>query len=125
MISVTKPIWVTTSTLIIAIALLIGIVPAKPATAQDSRPLDIVGQAIKAMGGVDALRSLGRIAVKGEVRHWEPEESYSAGGPPVFTDRSTFALAWDLKNGMARTRIPSGQSNHLSAVDMRLLCHLP
>ena len=55
------------------------------------------------MGGVDALRSLRRIAIKGKVHHWEPEELYSAGGPPVFTDHSTFTVVWDLGNGMART----------------------
>jgi hypothetical protein len=73
------------------------------AAAQASDPLNLVRQAIDAMGGVDALRALRGLAIKGEVRHWEPEESYSAGGPPVFTDRSTFTMVWELKNGMART----------------------
>jgi len=73
------------------------------AAAQASDPLNLVRQAIDAIGGVDALRALRGLAIKGEVRHWEPEESYPAGGPPVFTDRSTFTMVWDLKNGMART----------------------
>jgi hypothetical protein len=87
----------------LALALLFGIALLRPAGAQVPQPLDLVKRAIEAMGGVDSLRSLRRIAVRGEVRHWEPEESYTAAGPPIFTDRSTFAVAWDLEKGMART----------------------
>ena len=87
----------------LALALLFGTALPRPARAQVPQPLDLVKLAIEAMGGVDPLRSLGRIAVRGEVRHWEPEESYAAGGPPIFTDRSTFVVAWDLEKGMART----------------------
>jgi glyoxylase-like metal-dependent hydrolase (beta-lactamase superfamily II) len=71
--------------------------------AQTSPARDLVNQALDAMGGADALRALRGLAIKGEVRHWEPEESYSPGGPPVFTDHSTFAIRWDLKAGAART----------------------
>jgi len=71
--------------------------------AQTSPARDLVNQALDAMGGADALRALRGLAIKGEVRHWEPEESYSPGGPPVFTDHSTFAILWDLKAGTART----------------------
>jgi glyoxylase-like metal-dependent hydrolase (beta-lactamase superfamily II) len=87
----------------LVIALLLGAALVRPAGAQVLQPLDLVKQAVEAVGGIDALRSLERIAIKGEVRHWEPEESYVAGGPPVFTDRSTFAVAWDLEKGMAPT----------------------
>jgi glyoxylase-like metal-dependent hydrolase (beta-lactamase superfamily II) len=73
------------------------------AGAQASGPVDLVKQALEAMGGIDAMRGLQGLAVKGTVRHWEPEESYVAGGPPVFTDHSTFTMIWDVKNGMART----------------------
>jgi glyoxylase-like metal-dependent hydrolase (beta-lactamase superfamily II) len=73
------------------------------ADAQTSAPHDLVNQAIEAMGGAGALRALHRLAIKGEVRHWEPEESYSPGGPPVFTDHSTFTMLWGLTTGMART----------------------
>jgi glyoxylase-like metal-dependent hydrolase (beta-lactamase superfamily II) len=71
--------------------------------AQTSPAHDLVNQALDAMGGADALRALRGLAIKGEVRHWEPEESYSPGGPPVFTDHSTFTVLWDLKAGTART----------------------
>jgi glyoxylase-like metal-dependent hydrolase (beta-lactamase superfamily II) len=72
------------------------------AGAQASGAVDLVKQALEAMGGIDAMRGLQGLAVKGTVRHWEPEESYVAGGPPVFTDHSTFTMIWDVKNGMAR-----------------------
>jgi hypothetical protein len=87
----------------IAIFLILVAAAPKPASAQVSSPVDLVKEAVEAQGGVEALRALKRIAIKGEVRHWEPEESFVAGGPPVFTDRSTFSIVWDLENGMART----------------------
>ncbi len=87
----------------VAIALALTCALLQRALAQVPSPLDLVKQAVEAEGGVDALRSLKRIAVKGEVRHWEPEESFVAGGPPVFTDHSIFAMTWDLENGTART----------------------
>ena len=52
---------------------------AQTALAQTSAPLGLVKQAIEAMGGVDALRGLRRLSIAGEVRHWEPEESYRIG----------------------------------------------
>jgi len=88
---------------IIAVLLILGVAVPKPAWAQVSSPFDLVKQAVEAQGGVEGLRALKRIAIKGEVRHWEPEESFVAGGPPAFTDRSTFSIVWDLENGMART----------------------
>jgi glyoxylase-like metal-dependent hydrolase (beta-lactamase superfamily II) len=94
---------IPTRTRAVIVALLVGVALVRPAGAQVLQPQDLVKQAVAAMGGVDALRSLDRMAIKGEVRHWEPEESFVAGGPPVFTDRSTFAVVWDLKKGMART----------------------
>jgi glyoxylase-like metal-dependent hydrolase (beta-lactamase superfamily II) len=86
----------------IAIFLILAAAVPKLASAQVSSPVDLVKQAVEAQGGVEALRALKRVAIKGEVRHWEPEESFVAGGPPVFTDRSTFSVVWDLENGMAR-----------------------
>jgi len=83
--------------------LVLGTAPAQTARAQTPTPIDLVRQAIEAQGGVDALRNLKRLSIKGEVRHWEPEESYVAGGQPVFTDHSAFTLSWDFEHRMART----------------------
>lgn len=93
----------TVSGLAVALTLLFGAGMPEFAAAQVTQPVDLVKQAVDAMGGGEALRSLRRIAIKGEVRHWEPEESYVAGGAPVFTDHSTFAMVWNLQTGMART----------------------
>src|SRR5271163_803095 len=87
----------------VAILLILGAAVPQPAWAQVLSPLDLVKQAVEAQGGVETLRNLKRIAIKGEVRHWEPEESFAAGGPSVFTDRSKLSIIWDLENGMART----------------------
>jgi glyoxylase-like metal-dependent hydrolase (beta-lactamase superfamily II) len=76
---------------------------AQTTPAQAPAPIDLISQAIEAEGGVNALRNLKTLSIKGEVRHWEPEESYVAGGQPVFTDHSTFAMSWDIERGMART----------------------
>jgi glyoxylase-like metal-dependent hydrolase (beta-lactamase superfamily II) len=72
-------------------------------TASAQAPAPLVKRAIEAMGGVNALRSIKRLSITGEVRHWEPEESYIAGGEPKFVDNSTFTIAWDLEKGAART----------------------
>jgi hypothetical protein len=57
---------------IIAVFLLPAYARAETLTARDR-----VNQAVEAMGGADALRALRGLAISGEVRHWEPEESYS------------------------------------------------
>ncbi len=85
------------------VVLLLSAAGPRPAWSQAVAPLELVKQAVEAEGGLDGLRALKRIAIRGEVRHWEPEESFVAGGPPIFTDHSTFTMLWDLENGMART----------------------
>ena len=67
------------SLVVVGIALLFSNDKAQTALAQTSAPLGLVKQAIEAMGGVDALRGLRRLSIAGEVRHWEPEESYRIG----------------------------------------------
>jgi hypothetical protein len=90
-----------TPALIFAMLAVFGL--SHQAGAQASGPVDLVKQAVEAMGGIDAMRGLQGLAIRGTVRHWEPEESYVAGGPPVFTDHSTFTMIWDVKNQIART----------------------
>jgi glyoxylase-like metal-dependent hydrolase (beta-lactamase superfamily II) len=90
-----------TGALLFAALIVFGLPPQ--AKAQTSDPLNLVKQAVEAMGGGVAMRGLQGLAIKGTARHWEPEESYVAGGPPVFTDHSTFTIIWDVKNRMART----------------------
>ena len=87
----------------VLVVMLLCAAVAQTAWAQAPAPIDLVGQAVEAQGGINALRNLKRLSIKGEVRHWEPEESYVAGGQPVFTDHSTFVMCRDLEHGMART----------------------
>src|SRR5215467_6628709 len=72
----------------IVAALLLAMSQAQPALAQD---------------GADALSALKVLAIKGEARFWEPEQSEKAGGEPRFLGDATFTMTWDLEKEMART----------------------
>lgn len=85
------------------VALILRGAVAQSVPTQVPAPLDLIKQAIKAMGGTDALRSFKRVGITAEVTHWEPEESYVAGGEPRFVDHSRFTVTWDLEKGAART----------------------
>lgn len=87
---------------ITTVSLLSGFV-LQPAQAQTSSPVELVKQAVAAEGGAEALRSLKGLTIKGTARHWEPGESYVAGGEPRAVDRSAFTLVWDLDKDRART----------------------
>jgi glyoxylase-like metal-dependent hydrolase (beta-lactamase superfamily II) len=86
----------------ISTALLLAMSEAQTALAQDGAN-DLIKQAITAEGGADSLRALKGLAIKGEAKFWEPEQSEKAGGEPRFLGDATFALTWDLANGTART----------------------
>jgi glyoxylase-like metal-dependent hydrolase (beta-lactamase superfamily II) len=74
----------------------------QPALAQGT-PGDLVKQAITAEGGVEALRGLKGLSVKGDAKFWEPGQSHAAGGEPRFLGDATFTITWDLAKGVART----------------------
>jgi len=76
-------------------ALLLG---ASQALAQS--PSELVNQAVAAQGGADALRAIKATVVKGEAKHWEPGQSFKAGGEARFLGDSTFTLTAD---GASRT----------------------
>ena len=86
----------------IVAALLLAMSQAQPALAHDGAN-DLIKQAIAAQGGADALSALKVLAIKGEARFWEPEQSEKAGGEPRFLGDATFTMTWDLEKGMART----------------------
>ena len=65
-----------------AAALLLAAAVAQPASAQS--PAELVGQAVAAQGGADALRGLKTLVIKGEAKHWEPGQSVRAGGETRF-----------------------------------------
>ena len=82
----------------ISAALLLGVSQFQPAAAQS--PNDLVKQAVDAQGGADALRALKGAVIKGEVKHWEPGQSYTAGGESKFIGDSTITMTVD---GTTRT----------------------
>src|SRR5947208_8922643 len=86
----------------ISAALLLAMSQVQPSLAQNGAN-DLVKQAIAAEGGADALCALKGLAIKGEAKFWEPEQSEKAGGEPRFLGDATFTETWDLANGMART----------------------
>src|SRR5262245_48176464 len=83
----------------LALACLLTANSLPPAQAQSVR--DVIGQAVAAQGGADALRALQTLSIKAEALHWEPGQSKAADGEPRFLGVSTLAITWDLANGAA------------------------
>lgn len=71
-------------------------------TAPGQRDPSIV-RAVTALGGVEAMRALRSAALKGTVKHWEPEQSYAPGGEARFAADAQFEVTLDLVNRRART----------------------
>ena len=61
-----------------------------------SREQDLIGRALDAMGGADALAKVKTITVKGTVRQIEPEQSFAPGGEPRIANDSEFTLTGDF-----------------------------
>lgn len=85
----------------ISAALLLGASQFQPAVAQS--PNDLIRQAVDAQGGADALRALKGAVIKGEAKHWEPGQSYAAGGEPKFLGDSTFTMTAEAGSRTVRT----------------------
>jgi glyoxylase-like metal-dependent hydrolase (beta-lactamase superfamily II) len=97
----------------ISTALLLGASQFQPAVAQG--PNDLVKQAVEAQGGADALRALKGAVIKGEAKHWEPGQSYAAGGESKFIGDSTFTLTADA--GTRTVRIDWDRDKKYPAVE--------
>jgi glyoxylase-like metal-dependent hydrolase (beta-lactamase superfamily II) len=82
-------------------ALLASAASVQFAAAKDS-PADLVKAAVTAEGGIDALKSLKGLALKGTAKHWEPGQSYKADGEPRFLGDTAFTATVDLGSGAAR-----------------------
>ena len=85
----------------ISAALLLVASQIQPASAQ-SNPADLIKQAIEAQGGADALRALKTLVIKGEAKHWEPGQSFKAGGEAKFLGDSTYTVTADIANRTVR-----------------------
>ncbi|HKD26791.1 MAG TPA: MBL fold metallo-hydrolase [Xanthobacteraceae bacterium] len=78
----------------ISAALLMGVGQGQQASAQ-SGPLDLVKQAVDALGGADALRAVKTIVLKADAKHWEPGQSNSVNGESRFLGDSTVTTTVD------------------------------
>jgi glyoxylase-like metal-dependent hydrolase (beta-lactamase superfamily II) len=85
-----------------AILLLLGGLLVAPAAAE-TKPLDLVKAAVKAMGGAQAMRALKSAAITAEATHWEPEQSIVPDGEPRLVGNSRLAILWDFANDRTRT----------------------
>jgi len=56
----------------------VAVLSGAPALAQN--PSELVSQAVAAQGGADALRAFKAAIIKGDAKHWEPGQSFKAGG---------------------------------------------
>jgi glyoxylase-like metal-dependent hydrolase (beta-lactamase superfamily II) len=86
--------------LVPAFALLFGAASIQPAAAQSG--IDLVKQAVAAQGGAAAVSSAKTTIIKGEAKHWEPGQSYSATGEPRFLGDSTYTQTVDNVNRTVR-----------------------
>ena len=71
--------------------------------ATPTREQSLVNRAVEAIGGAERSASLKTILVKGNVKHWEPEQSDAPGGDPRFAAESTFEFAQDVGRRTTRT----------------------
>jgi glyoxylase-like metal-dependent hydrolase (beta-lactamase superfamily II) len=64
-------------------------------------PSDLVGQAIEAQGGREALRGVKTFSAKGQAKHWEPGQSFSVNGDSRFLGDSAISISasYDLHAG--------------------------
>src|ERR1044071_4365935 len=78
------------------VALMVGASLANPASAQSAA--DLVKKAVAAQGGVDALKKLQTISIKGEAKFWEPGQPFKPGGEPRFLGDATYSATGDFAN---------------------------
>jgi len=71
--------------------------------ATPTREQTLVNRAFEAIGGAERIASLKTISVRGNVKHWEPEQSDVPGGEPRFAAESTFDFVQDVGRRASRT----------------------
>jgi hypothetical protein len=81
-------------------ALLLAAGLGSPSLAQNAN--DLVSQSVAAQGGADALRAFKSAVIKGDAKHWEPGQSFKAGGEARFLGDSKFTLTADGAERVAR-----------------------
>jgi hypothetical protein len=76
---------------------------ASVATAQNVPPVELIKQAIAAEGGVEALRAVKGVILKGDARHWEPQQSFTPDVEPRFIGDSKLTISWDSEKNLMRS----------------------
>jgi glyoxylase-like metal-dependent hydrolase (beta-lactamase superfamily II) len=71
--------------------------------AQTAAPIEHIRKAVAAAGGIDALRALKTIVLKGEAKHWEPQQSFVADREPRLLGDSKITVNWDIANRLVRS----------------------
>jgi glyoxylase-like metal-dependent hydrolase (beta-lactamase superfamily II)/predicted small secreted protein len=87
--------------LLFAVSLAVSAVLAACASMQPQSQ-DLVGRAVQAAGGAEALAGVKTYYERGTVRQWEPEQSMAAGGEMRFACESTYEAITDLGRGATR-----------------------
>ena len=87
--------------LLFAVSLAISAVVAACAS-MPPRSGDLVGRAVQAVGGAEALTGVFTLYERGTVRQWEPEQSMTAGGEMRFACESTYEAITDVGRGATR-----------------------
>lgn len=84
------------------LALMAAAMPGLSA-AQTATPIDHIRGAVAAAGGAEALRAVKSIVLKGEARHWEPQQSFVASREPRLLGESKITVTWDIANRLVRS----------------------
>lgn len=71
--------------------------------ATEPREPGLVSRALDAMGGEKAIAGIKTIAVKADVKQWEPEQSDVPGGEPRFANEATLEVVQDRASRASRS----------------------
>jgi glyoxylase-like metal-dependent hydrolase (beta-lactamase superfamily II) len=71
--------------------------------ATTTREQNLVNRAVQAMGGAERIAAVNTVAVKANVKHWEPEQSDAPGGEPRFAAQATVEVVQDRARRASRT----------------------
>jgi glyoxylase-like metal-dependent hydrolase (beta-lactamase superfamily II) len=75
---------------------------AVSSTTMPQESQDPVVRAVHALGGLDTLRGVKTVSMKGTVKQWEPEQSMAPGGEMRFANEATFDSVTDASSGFTR-----------------------
>ena len=79
----------------VALVLAISLLVASCATMQ-SQPQQLVSRGVQAIGGADVLAGVKTYYEKGTLKHWDPEQSHTAGGESRFAADASFETVTDV-----------------------------